>query len=61
MKTFDLDAYVSRSRALDVSDLPWAEVGRYSLPAEAVRTLCYMQRIESHTTGDCVRSLGTRC
>jgi hypothetical protein len=46
---FDLDAYVGRSRALDLSGVPWEDVGRYSLSPEAVRTLRYMQDIESHT------------
>jgi len=46
---FDLDAYVSRSRALDVSDIRWDDVPRHALSADAVRTLRYMQDIESHT------------
>jgi hypothetical protein len=46
---FDLDAYVARSRALDLSDIPWDDVRRFPLSAEAVRTLRYMQDIESHT------------
>ena len=49
MPAFDLDAYVARSGALDLSAIDWAEVGRYPLPREAVRTLRYMQDIESHT------------
>src|SRR6185295_11737032 len=49
MLSFDLDTYVGRSRALDVSDIPWEEVRRYPLPMEAIRTLRYMQDIESHT------------
>src|SRR5882672_10307099 len=46
---FDLDHYVSRSRALDLSDIRWDDVPRHPLSAEAVRTLRYMQDIESHT------------
>ncbi|HEY2387229.1 MAG TPA: ferritin-like domain-containing protein [Candidatus Binatia bacterium] len=49
MDTFDLDAYTSRSRALDLSDIDWSEVARHPLPPEAVRTLRYMQDIETHT------------
>jgi len=49
MEPFDLDAYTSRSRALDLSDIDWSEVARHPLPAEAVRTLRYMQDIETHT------------
>jgi hypothetical protein len=49
MPAFDLEAYVGRSRALDLSAFDWAEVPRHSLPMEAVRTLRYMQDIESHT------------
>jgi len=49
MPAVDLDAYVARSRALDLSTIPWADVPRHALPAEAVRTLRYMQDIESHT------------
>ena len=48
-EAFDLDAYVSRSRALDLSDIRWDEVPRHPLSAEAVRALRYMQDIESHT------------
>ena len=49
MVEFDLDAYVGRSRALDLSAFAWDDVPRYPVPAEAVRTLRYMQDIESHT------------
>jgi hypothetical protein len=49
MPAFDLEAYVGRSRALDLSAFDWAEVPRHTLPLEAVRTLRYMQDIESHT------------
>ena len=46
---FDLDAYVARSGALDLSAVDWQAVPRHPLPWEAVRTLRYMQDIESHT------------
>jgi hypothetical protein len=46
---FDLDAYVGRSRAVDLSDIRWHDVRRYPLAPAAVRTLRYMQDIESHT------------
>jgi hypothetical protein len=46
---FDLDAYLSRSRAVELGAIPWDEVPRHPLPQEAVRALRYMQDIESHT------------
>jgi len=46
---FDLSAYVGRSRAIDLSGLAWDDVRRYPLAPEAIRTLRYMQDIESHT------------
>jgi len=49
MAAFDLDTYVERSRALDLSAIDWAEVPRYPVPTETLRTLRYMQDIESHT------------
>ena len=49
METFDIEAYVQRSRALDLTGIDWDAVPRHPLPAEAVRTLRYMQDIESHT------------
>jgi hypothetical protein len=49
MLTFDLDAYVARSGAVHLSAIDWEDVARHSLPVEAVRTLRYMQDIESHT------------
>src|SRR2546430_67322 len=49
MNRLDLDTYVSRSRALDLTGIAWDDVPRYPLPAEAVRTLRYMQDIEAHT------------
>ena len=49
MPTFDLDAYVARSGALDLDAIAWDEVPRHPLPPQAARTLRYMQDIESHT------------
>jgi hypothetical protein len=46
---FDLDAYVARSRALDLTGIAWDDAPRHPLSPEAVRTLTYMQDIESHT------------
>jgi hypothetical protein len=49
MAEFDLDAYVGRSKALDLSAFAWDDVPRHPVPPAALRTLCYMQDIESHT------------
>jgi hypothetical protein len=49
MNVLDLDAYVGRSRAVRMDDLPWDEVARHPVDADTVRTLRYMQDIESHT------------
>lgn len=46
---FDLDAYLSRSGAVDLQTIPWDRVPRHPVPAEALRALRYMQDIESHT------------
>jgi rubrerythrin len=46
---FDLDAYLSRSRAVDLHTIAWDQVPRHPLPQEAVRAMRYMQDIESHT------------
>jgi hypothetical protein len=46
---FDLDAYVARSRAVPLDEIAWDDVPRYPVPPEAIRTLRYMQDIESHT------------
>ena len=46
---FDIDAYLSRSGALDLRGIDWADVPRHPVPTEAIRTLKYMQDIESHT------------
>ncbi len=49
MAEFDLESWTSRSRALDLTGIAWDDVPRHPLPAEAVRTLRYMQDIETHT------------
>jgi len=49
MNDQDIDAYISRSRALDLTGIAWDDVPRYPLSPEAVRTLRYMQDIETHT------------
>ncbi len=46
---FDLDGYISRSRAVEINAIAWDQVPRHPLPQEAVRALRYMQDIESHT------------
>ena len=46
---FDLDAYVARCGGLDLSAIAWDQVPRYPLSPETVRSLRYMQDIESHT------------
>jgi hypothetical protein len=45
----DIDAYVARSKALDLGDIPWADIPRDPLSPETIRTLRYMQDIEGHT------------
>src|SRR5437867_12951983 len=45
----DLGAWAARSRAIDLSEIDWAGVPRHPVPPEAIRTLRYMQDIESHT------------
>jgi hypothetical protein len=49
MPAFDLDAWVARSGALDLDAIAWADVGKYPVSSAVVRTLTYMQDIESHT------------
>ena len=49
MPAFDLEAYVVRSRAVDLSSFAWDDVPQNPVPAEVLRTLRYMQDIESHT------------
>lgn len=49
MDRADLDAWLSRSRALDLGAIPWEEVARHPVSPDALRALRYMQDIESHT------------
>src|SRR5437870_9308564 len=49
MATFDLDAWVARSGALDLDAVGWADVARHEVPPDVIRALTYMQDIESHT------------
>jgi hypothetical protein len=49
MAAFDLDAWVARSGAIDLDAIPWGDVAKHPVPAEALRTLTFMQDIESHT------------
>jgi hypothetical protein len=46
---FDLDAYISRSQAVDIQAIAWDQVPTHQLSDDAVRALRYMQDIESHT------------
>lgn len=46
---FDTDAYLARTGALDLSVIDWAEVPKHPVAPETIRTLRYMQDIESHT------------
>jgi hypothetical protein len=49
MAAVDLEAYVARSRAVDLSAFPWSDVPRHPVSPETIRTLRYMQDVESHT------------
>src|SRR5437773_12506467 len=49
MDDFNLDTYLLRAGALDLSAIDWAAVPRYPLSSEAIRTMRFMQDIESHT------------
>jgi hypothetical protein len=49
MAAIDIESYTRRSRALDLEGIDWDAVPRHPLPREALRTLRYMQDIESHT------------
>jgi len=49
MQTVDFEAYVARSRAVELSTVAWDDVPRYPLSPEAIRTLRYMEDVESHT------------
>lgn len=47
--SLDIERYIGRSRALDLSDIDWDGVGKFALSAEVRRTLHYMQDIEGYT------------
>jgi hypothetical protein len=49
MPAFDLDAWVARSGALDLDAIAWTEVAKYPVSPAVIRTLTFMQDIESHT------------
>jgi hypothetical protein len=49
MPPFDIDAYVGRSRAVDLAAIDWTVVPRHPVPQEALRAMRFMQDIESHT------------
>jgi len=49
MPAFDLDAWVARSRAIDLAEIDWAAVPHHAVSPETIRTLRYMQDIEIHT------------
>ncbi len=49
MPAFDIDAWVGRSRAVDLAEIDWPAVARHPVPPDTIRTLRYMQDIESHT------------
>jgi hypothetical protein len=49
MAEIDVEAYVARSRAIDLSAYPWADVPCHPVAPEVIRALRYMQDIESHT------------
>jgi len=49
MPVFDIESYVGRSRAVDMAAIAWADVPRYPVSPEMIRTLRYMADVESHT------------
>src|SRR6266704_3461106 len=49
MAAFDIDTYLARSGAVDLWAIDWAAVQKHPLSPQALRTLRYMQDIESHT------------
>jgi hypothetical protein len=54
------DTWWSRSRAVDLDGVRWADVPRWPVPDTTVRTLRYMQDIEAHTIVYVRQLLGTR-
>jgi len=49
MENFELEPFLARSRALDLAGIDFATIRTSPLPPGAIRTLRYMQDIESHT------------
>src|SRR4026209_1046330 len=49
MPVFDIESYVGRSRAVDMAAIAWADVPRYPVSPEMIRTLRYVAGVESHT------------
>jgi len=49
MTTTDPDAFLGRTRGLDLRGLDFDAIRAHPLPADAVRALGYMQDVESHT------------
>src|SRR5437879_12304495 len=49
MASFDIDTYLARSGAVDLWAIDGADVPKHPRSPEAIRTLRYMQDIESHT------------
>jgi|SRR5581483_1233769 len=49
MALIDIESYAARSRALDLRGIAWDDVPRHPLTPEVLRTLRYMQDIETHT------------
>ncbi|MGH8683674.1 MAG: hypothetical protein ACREVS_01695 [Burkholderiales bacterium] len=60
MSDFDLDRWVARSGALDLSDIDWDAVPAHPVAPAAARVLRYMQDIESHTIVYVRQLLATR-
>lgn len=47
--SFDLENYLSHSRAIEVSDIDWEAAAAVPVPAEHVRCLTFMMDVEAHT------------
>ena len=60
MNKSDIDTWAQRSRAIDLEGIPWDDVRRIPLGPDALRTLRYMQDIESHTVVYVRQLLATR-
>src|SRR5262249_35328114 len=60
MNKVAIDSWGPRSRALDLEGIAWDDLRRVPLGTDALRTLRYMQDIESHTVVYVRQLLGTR-